>query len=367
MTRKKILRNIDDIKSIKNVYDAYSAIHIDTTCLKYKGVMRYALKYALWALELSGILTVSDEPRRGFGFSTKHIDFWQVRSELFKCLKADVALVDLNDTRGTISVRKIANSYSNNGITFGIIFSGDPAEVPILRIAVESIIEGQDLRDIPYEILVCGPAGTVEDTIAREFASWNVRYINYPAEHSGGRFLITKKKNYVIDQAAYSVVAISHARIKFTTGFASTLLGRRFDVLTPKILATIDGKHHRYLDFTLTGSYDTGRRNTAFVMSNEFLPDDVLYFMTRRVPYLDGGLSVFNKDKIGIVRYCEDLAWGEAEDVDLCGRLYAHGLLLDYAEDCICMSQTCKIRYTASPWQRYKNDLKLYLVRRGLL
>lgn len=42
--------------------------------------------------------------------------------------------------------------------------------------------------------------------------------------------------------------------------------------------------------------------------------------------------------------YNNSLAWAEAEDVDMCHSLYQQGFLIDYFDDIICKSATCKTK-----------------------
>jgi hypothetical protein len=362
-----IVSTIDDIYSIQNKRNMAPTIRIDVQSLKKKGVLRYAFKYALWALPVEGNLIVQDSPRSGFGFSTTSMDFWQIRNELFKALKGDVKLVALDDASGTIRLQKVKESYDNNGFTFGIVFSGNSAELEQLYPALQSISDIKGLNSIPHEVLVCGPSAFNASVLTEKFPSLPIRYIAFDNVLQVNRVMITKKKNTLIDAAAYNVVSLSHARILYGADFVECMYKRRFDVITPKVVYNENGRRRKYLDFTLSGSYDTSRINTRSVLSNEVLPDDVLNYMAQRVPYIDGGLTILNKEKIADIRYCIDVAWGEAEDIDLCAQIYYDGLLIDYASECVCESQTSKVTYSNSLLRTLKRRLQQALVRHALL
>jgi hypothetical protein len=362
-----MISTIDDVYSIQNKKNAAAVVRIDVRSLKRTGAIRYAFKYALWALKVGGELVVQDAPRSGFGFSTRSMDFWQIRNELFKVLKDDVSLIALDDADGTICVRKTKDSYRNSGFTFGLVFSGNEAELAQLQPALESIAHIRGLSDFPHEVVICGPSTFDSAALVAKFHSLPIRYLAVDDVFQGNRVMITKKKNALIDTAAFNVVCLSHARILYAESFVACIQAKQFDALTPKVIYNANGQRRKYLDFTLSGSYDTSRANTYSVLSHEVLPDNVLHYMARRVPYIDGGLTILNKDKIGNIRYCPDLAWGEAEDIDLCARLYYDGFLIDYASECECESQTTKIDYSNSVLRKLKRRLQQALVRRQMV
>lgn len=360
------LSSIADIYSIQNNKDVASAIHINTGLLKRAGVLRYAFKYAIWALPIGGELIVQDSPARGFGFSTRFVDFWQIKNELFKVLKDQVEVISLDEATGLIRLRKSRDNYGNTGFTFGIVFSGNDAELNQLQKALDSIAKIRRLNEFDHEVLICGPSQFRHEQLAGNFQKLPIRYLPFDDVLQGKRIMITRKKNALIDAARFNIVSLSHARIMYGQNIAECLSEKKFDALTTKVVFNVDGKQRKYLDFTLSGSYDTSRPNTRSILSHEVLPDDVLRYMAQRVPYIDGGLTILNKNTIGEVRYCPDLAWGEAEDIDLCARLYNDGLLIDYENGCECESQTNKVEYTDSPLRKLKRIVQQALVRHSL-
>ena len=358
------LSSIDDIYKLQYVYDAYNEITIDTKKLKYTGTLRYAFKYALWALKVGGKLVIDDEPFRDHGFSTKRIDFWQIRHEFFKSLKDDIDLITLDDKLGYIEVIKTKDSYTNNGFSFGIVFSGNDSEIEQLTKSIQSLLINERIEKYKYEIIICGPSDFNANAYIAQFKNPNIRYLAFDFAPNAKRLMITQKKNYLYENCKYNIVCINHTRILYAQDFMIKTFDKKFDVFTPKVIVEQDGKWYRYLDFGLIGSYDLSRKNTSKALVSIILDDNILYFMKNRVPYIDGGLSIFNKNQIEEFPYNPFLAWGEAEDVDLCYNLYMHQFLIDYNDSIFCYSSTVKFNISSKYYikQVYKNFLKLIIM-----
>lgn len=359
------IATINDIYKIQYIYDKYNHIYIDTKKLKYTGTLRYAFKYALWALNIGGKLTINDEPFENQGFSTKRIDFWQIRHEFFKSLKDDIELIGLDDKKGYIEAVKTKDSYMNNGFSFGIVFSGNDNEVDQLTKSIQSILINENIDNYSYEIIICGPLNFDSNSYIAQFKNSKIRYLAFDFEPNAKRFMITQKKNYLYSHCKYNVVAINHTRIVYAIDFMHKTFNKKFDVFTPKIMVEQDGKWYKYLDFGLIGSYDLSKLNRSAVLTSVVLNDDTLFFMSKKVPYLDGGLTVFNKEIIINTPYNSHLSWGEAEDVDMCGLLYFQGYLLDYDENIVHKSLTNKTSFKIDYKFKIKKILRDYLVKKG--
>ena len=85
--------------------------------------------------------------------------------------------------------------------------------------------------------------------------------------------------------------------------------------------------------------YQVKRQRNIFKKSLKYY----LKHYSNRVPYIDGGLNIFNKNNIVEPPYSNVLEWGEAEDLDLACRLYHQGNLIDYYDDLVSYSLTDKI------------------------
>lgn len=365
MKKEFFISCIDDIYTIRYTYGYFDLIRVDSKNLKTLGVLRYALKYALWALKIDGVLVVQDEPLREYGFSNKRIDFWQIRHELFKSLKDEIEVLKLNDSEGYIEVIKLKENYINNGFSFGIVFSGNHIEIEQLSQTIRSILDNKNIDDYPYEILICGPSEFESVSYLRQFDSLKIRYLPYDLDLKHKRFMITNKKNFLFQNSQYNIVSISHTRIMYERSFILYSFNRKFDIFTPKVNILRNGKKYKYLDFGLIGSYSLDRQNSAKTLTSIVLDDAVLYYMRKRVPYIDGGITVFNKNIIHEPPYNEFIAWGEAEDVEMCNRAYNNGYLLDYFNDIQQESVTCKTVIQDSFIFEIKKIIRNFLVKKG--
>lgn len=352
------ISNIDDIYQLQYVYNKFDEIIINTKKLKYTGTLRYAFKYALWALKPNGKLVIQDEPFKDFGFSTKRIDFWQIKHEFFKSLKDDIDLIELDNSRGYIEVVKVKESYINNGFSFGIVFSGNDSETEQLTKSVRSILDNIDLGKYDYEIIICGPSNFDSIAYLEQFVSFNVKYLAFDFEPNAKRLMITQKKNFLYENCKYNIVAINHTRILYAKDFIIKTFNKKFDVFTPKVMVEENGKWYRYLDFGLIGSFNTSKVNSASVMSSVYLNNEILYFMKKRMPYIDGALSIFNK-KIISLPYNENIAWQEAEDIDLSMNLVNKGYLISYFYDIENISLVSKFNIKLN----FIRKLKIFIIR----
>lgn len=359
------ISSIKDIYSIQFVYDQYDEIIIDASFLKYLGVLRYAIKYAFWALKTNGNLIVEDNVFKNSISSRKRIAFWQVKLELFKSLGDDIELLELDNSKGYIKARKIKEKYINNGFSFGIIYGGAKHEEGQLTKSVISILKNINLSHYEYEILICGPSDFDAAEYLKQFNSTNIRYVPYDLTPNT-RFLITAKKNYLFLQTKYNIVAISHTRILYAKDFVIKTFNKKFDLFTTKVLVDQKGSKQKYLDFGLITSYDIIKKPVDGIPTGN-LTDNVLYYMKKRVPYIDGGLTIFNKNIISQSPYNDKIAWGEAEDVEMCANMYFKGFLIDYFVSIESESSTCKIKIKTSLRYKIKRYISNYLIRVGLI
>ena len=223
-----------------------------------------------------------------------------------------------------------------------------------------------NLKKINYEILVCGPSDFDPTLLLKEFHGANIKYIQYDFPIKP-RIIYTRKKNFIFQEAEYSIISISHTRIKFSSDFAEKILCRRFDSFTPAIISRIDGKEYKYNDFGLIGSYDLYKKSPRINITSKTVEEDYLHLMKKRVPYIDGGLIILNKNEIELPPFDNFLAWGEAEDVDLCQRLYFGGFLIDFFFDLRCESEIPKWDLRTKLWKEVLRSILKRLIKKGVL
>mgnify|MGYP005626654273 CR=1 FL=1 len=334
----------------------YDYIIINLSRLKESNILRYLIKHTFWKLNINGIIEFIDESSKGQLFSTKRIDFWQIRNLIFKLLKKDILLEEIND--GNIKIRKRYENYINNGFSFGLIFSGNDKEITLLTNTIKSILDNKNINKYDYEILVCGPSSFNKDTLKQYFDLPQITYINFDSNESK-RFMISAKKNFLYNQMKYNISILSHLRIYYSQSFMDNMFTKRFDFLAPKVL---DSQNKSYLGFTLIGSYDLSKKNTFKPLTGEFLEDNFYYALKNRVPYIDGGILILNRNIIKDDPLDSNIAWGEGEDIDISANLYYQGYLIDYDSNLICMSSINKIQI-----KKWKNNSIIQLIRKILI
>jgi hypothetical protein len=341
---------IENIYKLRYSYNEFDKITIECKLLKKKGVLRYAFKYALLALKMNGILELKDSPSKGYGYSTQRVDLWQVKKEFFKVVSPFVETEESNNDTGTIRARKVIDHPCNTGISFGIVISGNENELPTIDKSINSIL-GAVINEENFEILICGPS---DCEFKDRFSNYrNCRYINFDLKDKN-RILITRKKNYLLKEAKYNIVSISHSRIIYPGDFYKKIINRKFEVVTPSVCYQEKSIKYRYLDFITIGSYDTTKLNSKFTCAAELINERFLYNMSDRVAFIDGGINIFNKFLIPENPYNENIGWGEAEDVELSEFLFQKGCLIDFFYDIECFSQTNKLSFSRNLLQKIK-------------
>lgn len=364
MKIKNIYR-IEDIYDIQYRYNKYEKIVINIKKLKYTGTLRYAFKYALWALKVEGELLIKDDEVFSKDFSIKRINFSQIKNEFFNTLKNDIKLVELNDKNGIIKVEKVKENYINNGFSFGIIFSGSQEEVNQLTRSIRSILDNKDIDEYSYEIIICGPSSFYYRDYLKQFSNYKIKYLEFNFEENAKRIMISEKKSYLYENCIYNIVSINHTRILYSNEFVIKSFSRKFDIFTPQVVVYQNLKEYRYLDFGLLASYDLSKMNTKKILTGKMLTSNIFYFMKHRVPYIDGGLTTFNKNIITYSPYNKNIAWGEAEDIIMSSILYNYGYLLDYFSDIHCVSITIKVNIKDNIMENLKEKIRKYLIIKG--
>lgn len=363
------INTINDLHKVRQLRGEYSHVSVDARAMKQLGLLRHAFKYAMWGLREGGVIEVNDDPCVSLLFSPRRIDFWQVRREFFKSVGRFFEAQQVDDKLGVIRAIKRTRSDTPNGVSFGIVYGGGERDTQLLCDAVSSIAVAAQGQSDRVELLVCG---SVDEALRERIAqlltsapSMAVRYLPYEGPIVAGRIPIADKKNVVFDAANFDAVVISHTRISFAPDFVARLLRGCFDVLAPEVRAIWEGQKHRFLDYILVGSYDLSKRNPAAALGAYSRLADPLLGMKKRVPYVDGGVMIFNRQTVPYPPFDSALAWGEAEDVDACAKLYQQGLLIDQDDSLRCESSVVKFSPVPSLWFRMTWPLKRLLVCRG--
>lgn len=353
------LASVKDVLSLKQSTNKLDCVSINAETLMQSGVFRHALKYSLWHLELDGRIEIKTSHHKSYEFSGDRIDYWQVSREAFKSLGNDVECIECKPKMGSLILQKKQERYQNNGITFGIVFSGGEDEVDKLLSSLDKIRDSILFSDITdYEVMVCGPSSHDPASWLVNFKSINVIYLEFDFTETK-RLLIGLKKNFILQKARFNVVVVSHTRILFSKSFVKQIMKKKFDLCTTKVLGDYSEVYDRYLDIGLIGSYNLTKPNSARTLCASRLVENYLYYLSRRVAYLDGGLSIFNKNILPIDPFHPDVGWGEAEDVELAALLSEQGYLIDINEDIESYSSVVKFNRGTSIHRFYNKIYSL--------
>jgi hypothetical protein len=360
------ISSLQDLYTIKKVSQAYDEITIKLDKLKSDGLIRHAVKYSNYALRTGGLIIIYSSPFESYVLKRNKIDFWQVKYEIFGSLKDAIEILEVNSKEGVLVLRKKKHLYNYTGISFAIVFSGNKEEEKQLIRSIDSIRQNKGLNKINYEVLISGPKVYDPATIIDEFPGLNIKYV--PLDISTHpRLMICEKKNFLYASARYSLVVISHSRILFSDDFVQSLTRFPVEMATPAVYFKDNDINYKYLDLAFIGSYQDlqlgAKRST---IAGENIQEDYLHWYRKRVPFIDGGLNVFNKNVIPEPPYNNYISWGEAEDVDLCNRLFQNGVLIDYLPAIKCYSATCKVTGYSS-FKKIARKLFIYLNQKRII
>lgn len=355
-----------DLYNLKERKQQYNKIVLDGTFLHANNLLRYGLKYSLWNIPVGGEIQIFTNPHKSFGFLKNYVDFWQTSVDIGVAIGNSVDITKFDKPSGEIVLKKTKELYNNNGVTLAIVFSGNDNELDVMEIALKSLLKQNKSSEILHEIVLCGPEGyDLKKFDDRGVPSNSFTYLVSEIETSP-RIMITKKKNDILRAAKYNIVSISHGRISFPDNYLEELYNRKMDLITPKVEVTVNGQNYAFLDLGLIGSYDIYKAAIKRSISGAFIKKDYLSQLKHRVPYIEGSVTVFNTNTCKAM-YSENVAWGEAEDIEISARAYYEGALLDYFNDVVCKSNTMKYNVKLSSTQNVKFKLVKFLVDQGLI
>lgn len=337
-----VIKTIEDIYFLKHTKAHYSYLKAEIRDLKYRGVIRHLIVFALNRLEDGGVFEIVDKPHASFSLKKGSIDFVQVKQEVFRVLKNRVEILDADNKKGLIRLKKLPQmQIVPEGFSFGIVFGGN--DMDLLKSSVDSILAIDFPQGIPFEIIIAGPSAINEQELLQIWGHIAaIRYLPLDIPNNP-RILICEKKNALFNACSYSRVIISHTRIIYEPQFAKKLKDEIVEFATPEV--RLLESNEKYLDFVLIPSYDDlVRKPTGPVIGYLNIDHNYLEYFANRVPCIDGGLNIFNKNLVVNAPYNPYVAWGEAEDFEMCARLYHEGVLIDYLPNITCYSQTNKTK-----------------------
>ena len=301
--------------------------------LEHSEYIRHILKIADSLLKINGILTLEFY---NFSFDTSSSPFrgWTgIMYEVSICFKERLQLIKKEEANGIFilsfkKMKKFLPQKDNiNSWTFGLVSDGRKNE-DVLRI-IESIIN----FNIPnFEILVCGPAPS-------EVLNKNVQILDDKDLYVDIRIPISKKKNRIIETAAYNNLVIIHDRFFLPNDWFLKMkaFGNFFDGICPRIL-DVETKTKRVQDWMTTSLYHLHFKkmfpSKSILMYNEWKPNW----------NLNGGHMIIKKHLLERVLLNPYLNWGEAEDGDMCRRLDADGFCLVNYEDLTIYTSTNRLK-----------------------
>jgi len=339
------LKSLSQIIFIRGKFSEFDRINIYANSFKKNSVLRIVFKFALWALRDNGELNIYDEPHKTYGFINNKIEFWQVRNELFKSLSDSIKLIKIDEAIGFIKLKKIKAYKKNSGITYGIILGSGQEELKKAKLSIDSIYDTVNGYN-NFEIIIIGSDLKCPEIFNNKI---NLKYY-FLDVFENGRILTSKKKNKIFHLAKFNLVTIFHSRIIFTKNYHSLILSKNIEFATPKVNFISQQKKYRYLDFGLLKSYEIlNKKNIGRVVSGPYINDQYWYLLKNKVQYIDGGINILNKDLLKYKNiYNDNIAWGEAEDLELSKKIHSEGFLIDFLFDVECKSSTNKLKLNES-------------------
>lgn len=335
-----IVSSVEDVYALRR-QNCLPMVRLILGRLKRRDLLRYALKYALWAVAPGGRIEIIDDGPDNYSVNLYDMPFSIVRQQCFKIFADMARLVAMDPVVLSLTFERTAPILAE-GWSAGVIFSGAAAELPFLRACIAGLYAQPELSpERGGEILVCGPSSAA-DAVA---GMGGVDFVALD-DAEGTRSFTTRKKNALVAAARNPRVAILHTRIILQPGCLAAF-PREFDV-SACVVEYREGRHCvPYLDWIVVDRLDTGVPPRRLQSSN-------FYDRTRhlnqlgggKAAYIDGGAFFAATRVVQAVPLNNNLAWGEAEDVEWCERLAAQGFLVDLEPRALAVSQSFKL----SPW-----------------
>lgn len=313
------------------------SVTLETRAIKRAGCLRHALKYALWAVRPGGMVEIVDDGPRNYDTVPYQIPFSLVLQQVFKLFDGEAECQDIDQAGMRLRFTR-TRPEPERGWAAGIVFSGNAAEVPAVRACLDALFAQAELAPGRGQVIVAGPAAA-SDVLDTHRTAHYLAFEN--AE--GPRAFTAAKKNAIAAAAAFPNVAIMHARILLGDKCLARI-GDEFDVTTPQVLFRDGGRHLPYIDWITTPAVCGDQVPTRLGSGVLYRRDRYLDRLANGdMPYIDGGLFIAKRALLRNVPLNDALAWGEAEDVEWCSRLYTTGALIDLQPAATAYSQSYKL------------------------
>lgn len=337
MTQSYVVRVPADLYGLRQK-TGLSEVTVHTALLKYRRLVPAALRYAVFALKPGGTLTVIDDGADDPVSPPFQVNFGLMKQWAFRLLDRDCRLVEMDPAPGRLTFARTGEITSAEWAA-GVVFSGSDQEAPALHACLDGLLNQPELAGRPGAVVVCGPAAGRTHIDAYP----TVRYLDFETP-PGPRFLIGIKKNLLAAHLDAAKIAIMHCRIVLQPGCLAAVPAE-FDIGTPNVMAaTADGGLEPYISLCFADLGELGRAPTARAVTTRNVPPErYLEIHERGAPYADGGVFFASRAVYQDCALDEDIAWGEAEDVEWCARAANLGYLVDLFPASIAVSQTNKI------------------------
>ncbi|WP_421855644.1 hypothetical protein [Oricola sp.] len=344
MTRKCSLRRQADFLCVRDPAISYNSVELDAR--RFSGaLLRLALHWSANTIEQGGTVSFSNVEEKGYGFGKRAVRRWQIQS-LFR----SPALRDFEQVQqepGRLCFRRKHKPIAADGVSVCIVSSNDQRELQKLLECVDAILTSATKSELPLEIVICLTdinAKVDAEVRKRTHGMCEVRFI----QHDCGRdeqIYIAEKKAKLWDEARYALRVIMHTRILLQETFLEEIARLPIQVAAPQV--HLEGGLP-YLDFVYLKTLDSAGTSRSAPLLGSVLGSRYFFPLARGwTPYVDGGVCVFQRDKVGFNPYAaiSDVPWGEAEDVSMARVLAARGIVIDYLHELSCTSSTSKFNY----------------------
>lgn len=330
------VRTTADLLALRERTDLDDVV-VDTTRLRYRGLLPLAARYALWAVRPGGRLTFVDHGPRDASSHPYSLPFNALQFVTSRFLGRDAQL--LESGHGELSMERTA-PVPEAGWGAGVVFSGLDAELPTLATCLRGLLTQQALRsDRGGRIVVCGPSRSLG--FLDDFPG--VDYLDYP-NSPDGRVYTSAKKNALMRHVDMPRMLILHSRVVMDDDCLSRA-PREFDIAAPNVRSrAADGSEQPYLSLVQTDAMWPGRTPRRTSRSTRVLRRDHLELHERGPVYVDGGAFMVMRDVVKACPMADDVAWGEYEDMEWSARAFTSGFLSDLIPSVGAVSQTSKLR-----------------------
>lgn len=352
------VNNRNDIRKLHLLNDCNS-IRIDARQLKFDGLLPVTLRRAFAATRLGGTITVLDDGRARAEAPAYDMTFNQVRQAILKFLGGGCEIVELSEN-GRITMRRVQGALPL-GWGAGILYSGEPAEVSQIEKCLDALRAQPELAKADAEIIIAGPSRGERGFLKRYPG---VSYFEIDGtEDAFGRFLLSAKKNALMDRMTAPRMLVLHSRI-ILDPCALSRAPHEFDMLSPNVMhLRTDGTKEPYMSLA---QIDRPWPGHVLHRKTKMLRDaggaDPLNLHSAGPCYIDGGAMLIARPVFEKVRLDPRLGWAEGEDVDWCMRAFHAGFVPDLAENVRALSATSKwashgLPATIERWGRKASDV----------